>query len=343
MSEFRADNHYVPVLYLKRWARNNGTVCTYRLLVSHANVPEWRNRSLKGLAYYRHLYTRVLAAGETDEIERWLDEEFERPAEYAISKVVSGARMNRDDWLHLARFLAAQDVRTPARLMEMFRRWEKMFPDLLQSTLESSIRELTEAKRSGTKLIVKNIPHADYFPSRVTKEIEPGEENGVIKVETVLGRGLYLFALRRLLSKTLKALEQHRCTILRPPAGMKWLTSDDPVIKVNHYGQHYNFKGGWGTKGTELLMPLSPDHLLYTRIGERRVPERNSRLTPTQGDQIQRMIVEHAHRLVFSMQQEPRISTVRPRKVDAALLQNETEQWARWHDEQTAAERALLR
>ncbi|HEU4601380.1 MAG TPA: hypothetical protein VFS24_05405, partial [Steroidobacteraceae bacterium] len=89
------------------------------------------------------------------------------------------------------------------------------FPGLLQSTLEESVRELAEAKRSGTMPVVKSHAHAEYFPARVTKEIQPGAETGVLKVETVLGRGLYLFALRRLLSETSQALQQHRWTILR--------------------------------------------------------------------------------------------------------------------------------
>ena len=342
VKEFRADNHYVPGLYLKRWAGSDGRVCTYRLLVSHANVPEWRPKTIKGLAYHRHLYTRVLAAGETDEIERWLDQEFESPAEAAISKVVSDARMQHGDWSCLARFLAAQDVRTPARLMEMFKRWEKDVPALLQSSLEGAVRELAEAKRNGTTPVVRHNADAGYFPARVTKEIQPGAQTGVLKVESVVGRGLYLFALRRLLTETARVLEQHRWTILRPPAGTEWMTSDDPVIKLNYYGDSYDFKGGWGSKGTELLLPLSPDHLLYTKIGER-PPERGSRLPAAKATEMQRMIVEHAHRLVFSAHPEPNVSTIRPRRVDAGLLQSEADQWSRWHDEQGNAERALLK
>jgi hypothetical protein len=34
--------------------------------------------------------------------------------------------------------------------MEMFKRWEKSFPDPLQSTLEESVRKLTEEKGNGT-------------------------------------------------------------------------------------------------------------------------------------------------------------------------------------------------
>jgi hypothetical protein len=74
----------------------------------------------------------------------------------------------------------------------------------------------------------------------VTKEIEADEENGVIKVETILGRGLYLFALRRLLSKTLKALEQHLFVAICQLSGSGELIQPAAVgsplivVKVNH-------------------------------------------------------------------------------------------------------------
>jgi len=108
-------------------------VWTYRLLVSHENVPLWRAQSYASLANHQHLYTRHLAAGAADEIENWLARDFEDPAEQAIEKVICGARMYPEDWQCLARFVAAQDVRTPARMMQLVTRWQKTLPDLVQS------------------------------------------------------------------------------------------------------------------------------------------------------------------------------------------------------------------
>lgn len=342
-SEFRANNHYVPGFYLKRWAGGDGRLWTYRLLVPHENVPIWKARTTKGLAYHKHLYTRVIAAGETDEIEKWFDKEFEGPAETAIHKAVTDARMYPEDWNRLARFVAAQDARTPARLMEMLRRWDGNLPTLIQSTLEKSIQKIADAKRNGTVLVSENNVEAEYFPVRVTTEMQPNAETGLVKVETVAGRGLYIFALRRLLTVTLQALEQHRWTILRPPVGMAWATSDDPVIKLNNYdGKNYDFKGGWGSIGTQILLPLGPDHLLYTKIGEK-PPKRGSRVSATVGNQMRRMIVEHAHRFVFATDQDPNLPIVRPRIVNADLFKSDVDQWARWHDEQVTAERALFK
>jgi hypothetical protein len=128
-------NHYVPQEYLRRWANAEGKVWTYRILVSNESVPAWKLSSRRGVAYYNHLYTRMVATGESDEIEDWLNSEFETPAHEAIQKAVGDGKMSANDWRCLIRFLAAQDVRTPARLIEGIKRWEKTLPEDVEQTL----------------------------------------------------------------------------------------------------------------------------------------------------------------------------------------------------------------
>ena len=70
----------------------------------------------------------MVAGRESDDIEKWLNREFETPAEEALRKVTSDRRLTPDDWKRLIRFLAAQDVRTPAHLIEDLQRWDKLFP-----------------------------------------------------------------------------------------------------------------------------------------------------------------------------------------------------------------------
>jgi hypothetical protein len=62
---FQRDNHYVPCLYLKRFAASPGRVLTYRILVAHSRVPLWKSAAIKGIAYHAHLYTRIAAGTET--------------------------------------------------------------------------------------------------------------------------------------------------------------------------------------------------------------------------------------------------------------------------------------
>lgn len=344
VEEFQRNNHYVPQSYLKNWGGTDSKVWAYRVLVSHLNVPLWKHASVKGLGYHAHLYTRTLANQLSDEVERWLNADFESPAAEIIQKVVDDASLTPQDWSHLIRFLAAQDVRIPARLMEMLQRWHQTLPDLLKETLEESVQKLETAKREGKSLVRGGgRENTEYFPIRVSTELVPGEEQGILRAETVVGRDLFIFNLKHLLTNTVKALLAHKWTILRSPNGVKWFTSDDPVVRLNfHSPGKYDFGGGWGSAGTEIFFPLSPRHLLYTRIGKR-PPMRGTVVTTEFANWIQRFTIEHAHRLVIATTPEECVAELRPRVVDSVAYRAEAQQWENWHKEQTLAAQDLRR
>ena len=159
--------------------------------------------------------------------------------------------------------------------------------------------------------------------------------------EVVAGRGLWLFSIKHLLTRTLKVLHEHRWSILAPPDGLSWFTSDDPVMRLNYYANgSYDFKGGWGNPGTKILLPLSPRHLLYAKVGER-PPRRGEKVSGPLGDMIRRFTAEHAHRMIFAASPDEEVPSLRPRTENQDMFRSEAEQWRKWHDEQTAAERKL--
>ena len=312
----------------------------YRLLVSHPKVPFWKPCSPKGIAYHSHLYTRIVAGVETDDFERWLDREFEASAEEPLYKATSGARLTPEDWKRLIRFVAAQDVRTPARLSEHLTRWQHQLPGILDSTLHKSARKLEDACRNGKKIEYQECKEVEYIPLRVTTDKDTEQGLGQLKAEVLIGRGLWLFSMRHLLTKTVTVLQQNRWTILTAPDGIEWLTSDDPVVRLNYYRPDvYDFRGGWGNPGTEILLPLSPRHLLYTKVGVR--PPPRGEFPRNMSKLIRRFLAEHAHRLIFSSQSDSEVFELRPRVVDPIAVKNEIEQWRRWHEEQSASERKL--
>jgi hypothetical protein len=335
-------NHYVPRLYLKRWAASDGKAFVYRLLVSHENVHLWKRSSLDGIGYHQNLYTRVLGGAETDEIEEWFSRNIETPAEEPIAKATSDGRLTPNDWDCLIRFLAAQDVRTPARMMEFLARQTKELPEAIDGVLQSAVSELTAAKRKGQMVERPPSDVALGFPSRVTTEFEPGAEMGALKVETVVGRSLWLWSLKRLLTHTYHVLRAHAWTIVRPPVGMNWVTSDNPVVKLNYYADgRYDFKGGWGKQGGEILMPLGPQHLLLTHIGGRPPWIKGQRVPESYALAFQRFTIENAHRYVYGSAADPFVDKTRPRVVNAEAFESEAIQWKRWGKEQSDAERDL--
>jgi len=336
---FHRNNHYVPRLYLKRWSSSKDLIWTYRTLVSNSRVPLWKESSIRGVAYHSHLYTRIAAGNESDVIEKWLDREFEAPAEEAIIKATTDQRLTPEDWKCLVRFLAAQDVRTPTSLAEALIRWETEIPNLLEQTVSRAVRRLEDAKASGVVLgIQEPDPNRDTFPLRVTAEPSPNPDNAILKTEIVAGRALWLFSMSHLLENTAKVLHQHKWTILSPPKGLTWVTSDDPVVCLYYRGGRYDFKGGWKKPGTDIFLPLGPHHLLYTEVGKR-PPKRGSIIQ--ESGLLHRFIVEHAHRMIFSVEPSKEVSQLRPRRVDADAFASENEFWKQWHEGQARAEREI--
>jgi len=341
-TQFRRDNHYVARVYLRRWASSAGQVWTYRTLVPHAKASLWKLNSIRGVAYHSHLYTKIIGGQESDEFEHWLANEFESPVEDSLRKATTNRRMTPDDWTRLVRFVAAQDVRTPARFEEQMKRWRATLPQMMKETIQDGVRELETLKGHGQPIPHLSPSHSEGLPLKISvHKRQPGEESGHIKAEVVIGRSFWLWHMKHLLEETAQVLHQHRWTILRAPEGMSWPTSDNPVIRLNFNNfTDYDFGGGWGSPGTEIFLPIGPQHLLFTQIGKR-PPLRGEIMPAHQASIVRRFIAEHAHRMIFAATQDAEIPRLRPRTADANLCQHERDQWATWHQQQTESHGAL--
>lgn len=162
---FGRDNHYTPCVYLRGFTGPGKRIFAYRTLVSRPEVPLWKESSTRGVGYLSHLYTRIAAGCETDEIESWLKREFEDPAAEPLEKATSGGRLTSKDWTCLVRFLAAQMVRTPAYFVENLPRWRADLPDLLNSTLQESVQRLETARKLGKTVAPPEGRYSDYLLS----------------------------------------------------------------------------------------------------------------------------------------------------------------------------------
>lgn len=334
--ELRSDNHYVSQGYLKRWESSHKKVFVYRTLVAHNNVAKWKEQSIKGIGYQKHLYTQLLSGGYSDEIERWFCEQYENPAEISVAKAVSNNSLNSEDWRLLVNFFAVHDVRTPLRLIEHLRRAEKLFPEVMTEVLDSLEEKLTGKQLSASGSGDNQI-HG-IFPLAVSIDKNSNKDYATIRVETTPGRSTWAFSIKHLLSNTSSILHKNRWTIMRPARGLYWPTSDNPVIKLNYYSHdNYDFKGGWHNPGTELLFPLSPEHLMYSQVNKR-PPMRGTRLSHSDTQLIRKIISENAHRYIFCSQIDEEIEEFRPRVVSCAQFLAESNQWKQWHQLQTQIE-----
>lgn len=340
MSEFRKNNHYVPQMYLKRWSQDKKHIFGYRLLVSHADFPQWGKYSVDRFASQEYLYSQVGEDGETDEFERLLSEEFESPAEEALSKATSDQQLSPKDYINLIRFAAVQYARTPARVVEFIKRWEKDIPTLLSEAMEESARRI----KSGNVKPIADFPLDEsvlsYSPFSV--KMTHGLDSGTHRFTgtALTGRRMWLFSMKVILTKTVKELFKHRWCIYKVPTDMNWITSDDPVLCLNYYGKgKYDFKGGWGSIGSEIILPISPKHLLYTQVGTRNP---NKYLTTEQSLITQDLIAKHAHRWIYAEKPIKEIEKLRPRIIDEFGFKAEEDAWKRWHEDQGNAERLIF-
>lgn len=348
--ETRRDNHYVPGVYLKRFSSSPGKTWQYRTLVSDSRVPFWEEKSLRSVASQPDLYSLARPGGDSDSIERWLDRDFEAPAEPALAKVLADERLAPEDWERIIRFAMAQDVRTPARFIESLDRWKRQIPTMLDEVVPRSLKELGEEREQakarsgvGRPEFVEDREELHLLPISVLKGLNPGESQGWVKTEITVGRQLWLRNIKFLLTATIQKIPKSGWTILLPPEGTCWFTSDNPVVRLNFYRDRtYDFKGGWDNPGSEILFPLSPRHLLYRQSG-RRSPRRGHVVSPEIAQGVLRFIAENAHRSLFADRRDPRVERLRPRRVNAEQYRSEKEQWERWHREQSEAEMELVR
>jgi hypothetical protein len=332
MQQLHKDNHYVPKIYMRQWATKD-KIPTYGLLVPHGNVPLWKLHSLRGIAVRRNLYTQIVRGTESDDLERWLDSEFEAPAKEALTNAVTGQRLTREDWKKLVRFAIAQDVRTPARLSEFLLRQSQVIPQLLDETIHDALDKLSQNKLHVDQGETAN---SIGFPLKISVE-DQGDGQATLKAKIHVGRALWHFSLRHLLTETIEKIPYTGWSIVRPARGFSWPTSDNPLIRLNYIDeQRYNFDGGWSVPNGDVLLPLSPTHLLYRCAGRQSFP-RDYRLDRATSERVIRIIIEHADRYVFA-KEEFDIHEVRPRTVSLELCKQEQELWANWHVKQTKAE-----
>jgi hypothetical protein len=339
VSPFNRQNHYTPQGYLRGWSSDGSHVWAYRLLVPRPDYPEWEWRALKSVASHQDLYTSVRAGRDSDEFEQWLNEEIENPASAALDKVRADQPLTQDDWRRLAYYVAALDIRTPASYVEQTTRWNQQLPGLLKGIMDRLEDDLRAAKKKKKFRQPPSQMPMEGLPIRVTTEKVPESRKVAVRAEVTIGRELWLSSMKHLLTSTAQVLLQHTWCILRPHPGSLWFTSDHPVLRLNYYEEDkYDFGGGWGNPGSEIIVPLSPTHLMYTKVGSRQFGDGTLSLEMTVA--FQRLLAERAHRWIFALGQPKRAVWFHPRRVDLSAFKQEVEAWRAWHDEQRAAETA---
>ena len=324
---------------LRRWSTDGTHVFAYRVLVSSDKVPEWRRRSIRGVAYRRDLYTVFAGGRELDDVEKWLSSEYEQPGLEAIDKLIRGARLSPTDWMGMVRLVAVQDVRTPLSFMESLRRWNTQIPEMLNNVMTKSLERLEAARKKGVTLTenAERNEFSDLLEVSIEPPTGPESDQAVVRAEVPVGRRLWVASMRHLLTGPVERLCRHRWSVAEPSGDVEWPLSDHPALKLNYYKDgRYDFGGGWDNAGSEIMMPVSPRHLLYVKVGSK-APNRFA-FSPDHTRLVQRFLAERAHRWVFGTRPLEWVNKVRPRTVNAQAVKDEAAAWEAWHRDQLQSE-----
>ncbi len=336
-SNFKIEHHYVPQFYLKHWSLDGQKVYVYRKLVSHKCVPLWSPQYIRSVGKLSHLYTLFAAGKESDEVENWFNEEFETPVQEAYNRAISNKVLSRDDWIKLVRYLAAQAMRTPANLMMHQQFLESKLKEYEKKPFTIDHRITKEIERLGFiryQQLHKNTSKNDlddFIGNFKTDALAENDNSDHIKVAvSVDHKGAWIATLRRLLNKRIDVLLKHRWTILEIDPSVSLVTSDDPVVFLNFIDRtHYDFKGGWRSKNTDIIMPLDPHHALYTQVSHSQ--GKRSKFNLQLSELLQEVISKHAFRYIFSTHENTNIAHICPREVDSNKFISEKNAWSEIH------------
>jgi hypothetical protein len=337
-STFRHRNHFVPEFLLRNFAASDGKLWEYRFIVENAAVPVWTDRSPKVTARFPNLYTVAASDTESDRVERWLDEEFETPAQPAIRAALNGEQLNGKQWSLLHRLYAVQYLRTPAYYIRHRERWAAEMEVIIRERQDELLARLPKAADWEGEVHVLEGP--DRFPLRYTLRKHEGLRRS-LRIEHVTGRKHWMWHVETGLRNNgpLDLLSNQQWSILTAPSHLQWFLSDNPATcLLRKPDGSQTLDGGWGTNGSVLMLPLSPKKLIYCKVGET-FEDRYSTVHPLVAQHIRASLADVALRSVYCATQDDQVVRYRPRLVDPAKAKQEAEEWQRFGQEHTLAER----
>lgn len=334
-------HHYVPRSYLKNFSLDGYETHCYRTLVCNENVPLWRTRSIKAVACHQYLYTKRLT-GNDSSLETLFADDYESPAAPVLQKVLRSETLADDSIEVLVRLLAAQDLRSLATALEMISSQREL-------TLQNGRSDIARARARLPKGVLQNLagpptiagPEGDGYPLLVRSydNHDSGERDFDFSFHP--GKESYIHQVHRLLGYV-DVLLQHQWTVLTAPSSNFFFTTDRPVLKVRRMEDgSFARNAGWEGESLEIMMPLSPRHLLYCCSGGPGSPH-YSQMSLSKALHLRKMMAANAHRYIFSAARQKCVARLRVRRVDREADREEEAFWRNWDRDEEAALRAWL-
>ncbi len=343
MSSISRNNHYIPQLYLKRWSKN-GKIQDYKLLVSDNHVPTWNSHSIKKVGSQKNLYVRLEDNAEYDDIEHWLDKEFENPANNVIDKICAHKELTADEWTIIINFAIAQYVRTPSFYQYVLKFGKEHVPSILDE-VTNNLSSLTQDEIEKHEPIIKR--DASLLPLTIKEtNIHPDENHTILEVGTVVGKNMWLMAIKHFLSSDSiinQYIHSFKWSIAYSDGSCAWPTTDNPFT-IAKYTKSRGFDlikyEGIGHKKVAIIFPLAPNTVIIgskNRYFKRCFTADNNFAT-----MIKKCIVDNAFMHVYAREEDSFISKYRARTVNEKAYRRITEEYNKWYDTYKELEAPLL-
>jgi hypothetical protein len=192
----------------------------------------------EAFGYERFLYAPGEGANDprSDAFERWLARFIDAPAVAPLKHVGAGTQLTEfSERLALARFIASQDMRTPAV--------RDLSLAFLQRGIESGWPEVVAESLAALQLDASpdavRVTAAMYAP-RVTN-------------------AAWLGIIRANLDRVARDIARRPWTIVAAPSGYDWLTSDIGIVKfADDFDQPVSAGPGWAHGKKRWLFPVTP-------------------------------------------------------------------------------------
>lgn len=342
----KKNHHYLPQAYQRAWSLDGSNVLRYRLLVPSPRVPMWQPISVKTCGMEEYLYAQYRNGRLTTDMEDWLNEEIETPAAAPLARLRDGRELAQDEWHRVTRYLYLLDRRTPAAFIAHQREMEKHLPGLIRDVLLEAKKFTLAAERIQQAGRTFKWPRATEanaeFPLQVHIGADPSNPGkSLLGLKAVAGRSLWLNCLREdiLRSRSHRAFLSLRWHVIKAPPGGEWFTTDRPLIRLQYWKPgEFDYAGAWARKGTELIAPISPTLLLYSKVGH---PEFRPRgIDSDKAAEIQRVIAGGALRHIIACRETKRVEWLRPRHASLQDWRSEKKDWDDWNENNRKEETA---
>lgn len=332
-------NHFLSQMYLDAWKDLNNKIFVYNILVPDNNYPIWQKKTPKSVCKYDSMFVRIKNGEEIDDIEKWFSIQYEMPAKEPLMHAINDNKMTVEEWKTLINLMMCHFVRSPKFIIKIL---EIAKSEDIKNIFEEQCEKISDISENKSNAIKKEEYLLDMFPLKITDEGFKDDNTKELKIETVLGKQFYLWAMKYFLVKITKELYKFKWGIITVDDNVVIPTTDNPVVSMNFNSiEDYNLDVKLGEKNSIILFPISPKRILYTCVGKKN----KSRISIDyeQSILLKKLIIKNAYRKVVSSCEDSEVKKTIPRIVNKELFYNEKEMWAYFQKQYIEKESAYIR